>query len=165
MFCNFYKNTAKYVNVIIDKSIYVFILDREQGNSSDAVTWYKGVGKFKSKWNKKKKVQKKKIKKMKKKKAKKEVKNVKKKKRRISLKVQQEKDNGNKKKERRKDSKQIKNNKKINEINSMTKNIGVCPENWLSGFNQYKKVIIGLNGGFHQLNKAEIVKTDKSISE
>ena len=154
---------------MIDKSTYVFILDREQGNSSEAVTWYKGIRKFKSKWNKKKKVQKKKIKKMKKKKkkkkAKKEVENVKKKKRRISLKDQQEKDNGNKKKERRKDSKQIKNNKKINEINSMTKNIGVCPENWLSGFNQYKKVIIGLNGGFHQLNKAEIVKTDKSMSE
>ena len=104
MFCNFYKNTAKYVNVIISKSIYEFILDREQGNSSEAVTWYKGIRKFKSKWNKKKKVQKKKtkkIKKMKKKKAKKEVENVKKKKRRISLKDQQEKDNGNKKKERR----------------------------------------------------------------
>ena len=153
MFYNFYKNTAKYLNVIIDKSIYVFILDREQGNSSEAVTWYKGIRKFKSKWNKKKKVQKKKIKKMKKKKAKKEVENVKKKKRRISLKDQQEKDNGNKKKERRKDSKQIKNNKKINEINSMTKNIGVCPENWLSGFNQYKKVIIGLKGGFAIANQ------------
>ena len=116
---------------------------------------------------------------MKKKKAKKEVENVKKKKRRISLKDQQEKDNGNKKKERRKDSKQIKNNKKINEINSMTKNIGVCPENWLSGFNQYKKVILVSRGVLllqirelmnkflknHQLNKAEIVKTDKSISD
>ena len=30
----------------------------------------------------------------------------------------------------------------------MTKNTRLCPEDWLSGFNQYKKVIIGFNDFF-----------------
>ena len=83
------------------------------------------------------------MKKMKKKNGKKEIENVKKKRRKESRgQDKRKKINTNTKKH------QINNKKIINKINFMTKNTRLCPEDWLSGFNQYKKVIIGFNDFF-----------------
>ena len=83
------------------------------------------------------------MKKMKKKNGKKEIENVKKKRRKESRgQDKRKKINTNTKKH------QINNKKIINKINFMTKNTRLCPEDWLSDFNQYKKVIIGFNDFF-----------------